>query len=73
LEKNNCLRCASRAAAAFGRSGRQFSPGRKPHYGMRNWRQNIMNTLAKLTTSTAPNAAILIRLMVGAVFLSEGI
>jgi hypothetical protein len=40
---------------------------------MRNWRQNIMNTLAKLTTSTAPNAAILIRLMVGAVFLSEGI
>lgn len=32
-----------------------------------------MNRLAKLAASRAPNAILLIRLMVGAVFLSEGI
>jgi uncharacterized membrane protein YphA (DoxX/SURF4 family) len=32
-----------------------------------------MNTLVRPTASTAPNAAVLIRLMVGCVFLSEGI
>ena len=32
-----------------------------------------MNILGKLTSSKAPNAVVLIRLMVGAVFLSEGI
>ncbi|MBM3883715.1 MAG: DoxX family protein [Verrucomicrobia bacterium] len=32
-----------------------------------------MNLLAKLTSSNAPNAVLLIRLMVGSVFLSEGI
>ena len=32
-----------------------------------------MNLLTKLTSSTAPNAVLLIRLMVGAVLLSEGI
>ena len=32
-----------------------------------------MNLLAKLTSSQAPTAVVLIRLMVGAVFLSEGI
>jgi putative oxidoreductase len=32
-----------------------------------------MNLFTKLTSSQAPNAAVLIRLMVGAVFLSEGL
>jgi uncharacterized membrane protein YphA (DoxX/SURF4 family) len=32
-----------------------------------------MNLLSTLTTTKAPNAVLLIRLMVGAVFLSEGI
>jgi uncharacterized membrane protein YphA (DoxX/SURF4 family) len=32
-----------------------------------------MNILGKLATSNAPNAVLLIRLMVGAVFLSEGL
>jgi len=32
-----------------------------------------MNLITKLTSSNAPNAVLLIRLMVGVVFLSEGI
>lgn len=32
-----------------------------------------MNSLARITATTAPAAVVLIRLMVGAVFLSEGI
>ena len=32
-----------------------------------------MSLLAKIASSKAPNAVLLIRLMVGAIFLSEGI
>jgi putative oxidoreductase len=36
-------------------------------------RANCMKLLVKLTSSQAPNAVLLVRVMVGAVFLSEGI
>jgi uncharacterized membrane protein YphA (DoxX/SURF4 family) len=58
-----CARNSIRVTAAL-----PLWPGRP-----KTWGEEGMNLLSRVTSSKAPNSVLLIRLLVGAVFLSEGI